>query len=96
MIYVQYSIIEEQMRNTEGGKRILNAIRADQTRAIKKIARNYRYQAENIRRARRMILSSFPAFLWNPWLELKTRILLAAFLSWPGLFYRLYNRLKRN
>ena len=91
----QYRLIEENLSRVDGGNRVFEAICADQTGAIKKISRNYRTQANNIRRARNMIMQTFPKFLWNPWLGKRTRIILLFFVINPKLYFELYARIKK-
>ena len=90
-IHKEYSIMQNNLSKVEGGNRVFEAVCADRTGAIKKISRNYKMQANNIREARKMIMRTFPRFLYNPWIRRKTRVLLVAFLIHPGLFYKVYN-----
>lgn len=92
----EYSIIQDNLSRAEGGNKVFEAICADQTGAIKKISRNYKMQADNIREARKIIMRVFPQFLYNPWLSWKTRVILVAFLIHPGIFYKVYNSLGKH
>ena len=92
----EYSIIQDNLSRAEGGNKVFEAICADQTGAIKKISRNYKMQADNIREARKIIMRVFPQFLYNPWLSWKTRVILVTFLIHPGIFYKVYTSLGKH
>lgn len=91
----EYHIIKENLSSVEGGLRVYEAIQADQTGAIQKISRNYKEQADNIKKARNMIRQTFPGFLFNPWLKVKTRAMLLCFLTDPGFFFKVYKIFKK-
>ena len=83
-----YSEIERLLKSIPNcGKRIVNAVIADQTISINKTKMCPNDRKCNIKRIKRRILDSFPNFLFNPYLSKKTKSILLLFLISPQLFF---------